>query len=214
MEDRQIRLLIVDAERMFAEGLATYLDAQDDIEVVGTALRMSDALRIGGGLNPDIVTTGYRLPDGDGIELIKQLRSRNADARTIMVSAFERKDVVIAALEAECSGFVSKGLPLSNVAIAARAVMSGETAIPSALLGHLMGDLLEGTDWQGTNLTPTEDAILKLFPEGLPDHAIAERLGLSERSVRNHVQSILRKLGSHSKLQALATAVRRGIVLL
>jgi DNA-binding NarL/FixJ family response regulator len=117
-------------------------------------------------------------------------------------------------MDAGCSGFVSKSLPISDVAVAARAAMRGETAIPRLLLGHVVEGLLEEKGWLGTNLTPTERAILDLFPEGMRDHAIAERLGLSERSVRNHVQSMLPKLASHSKLQALATAVRRGIILL
>lgn len=199
---------------MFGEALATFLDGQDDIDVLGTALSATEAVSMASTLSPDIVTISYRLPDGDGTELIRQLQKQVPDVKTIMVSAFEQEAVVIAAMDAGCSGFVSKNLPLSDVAVAARAVMGGETVIPRALLGRVMEYLLEGTGWHGTNLTPTEHEILKLFPEGLADHAIGERLGLSERSVRNHVQSILPKLESHSKLQALATAIRRGIVVL
>jgi DNA-binding NarL/FixJ family response regulator len=209
-----MRLLIVEMERMFAESLATFLGGQDEIEVVGTALSLSQAVNIASVIRLDIVTTSYRLPDGDGIELIGQLKSRLPDVKIIMVSAFERKDVVFTAMAAGCSGFVSKGRPLSDVVVAARAVMRDETVLPRTLLGRLVEDLIDTEEWHGTNLTPTEDAILRLFPEGLPDHAIADRLGLTERSVRNQVQSILPKLGSHSKLQALATAVRRGIIIL
>jgi DNA-binding NarL/FixJ family response regulator len=206
-------LLIVDTETMFGEALGIFLDAQDDMDVVGTATGLTQALTMASDLRPDIVTTGYPLPDGDGVDLIRQLRSQ-AGTRTIMVSAFEQEAVVIAAIDAGCAGFVSKNLSLEDVATAVRAVMRGETVIPRAVLGRVLEYSLKGTGWQGTNLTPTELEILKLFPEGLPDHAIAERLGLSERSVRNQVQSILPKLESHSKLQALATAIRRGIVIL
>jgi DNA-binding NarL/FixJ family response regulator len=210
----KMHLLVVDAERMFGEALAIFLDGQDDIDVVGTALRLTQAVAMTSALHPDIVTTGYKLPDGDGVDLVRQLRSQTPDVKTLMVSAFEQEAVVLAAMEAGCSGFVSKGLPLADVATAARAVMRGETVIPRELLGRVVEYSLEGTGWQGTNLTPTEHEILKLFPEGLPDRAIAERLGLSERSIRNHIQSILPKLESHSKLQALATAIQRGILIL
>ncbi|MEA2498279.1 MAG: hypothetical protein QOH26_684 [Actinomycetota bacterium] len=209
-----MNLLVVEIERMFGEALAIFLDGQEDIHVVGTALGLSQAIGMAGDLHPDIVTTSYRLPDGDGVDLIRQLQGQLPEVKTMMVSAFEQEAVVIAAMEAGCSGFVSKGLPLTDLAIAARAVMKGETVIPRDVLGRVVEYSTEGTGWLGTNLTPTEHDILRLFPEGLPDRAIAERLGLSERSVRNHIQSILPKLESHSKLQALATAIQRGIVIL
>src|SRR5258706_9683451 len=150
-----MRLLVVDSQRMFAEAFALFLDAQGDIDVVGITHSVSQAESMASAINPDVVTTGYRLSDGDGIELIRKLRGRATYVKIIMVSSFERRDVVIAAMDAGCSGFVSKSLTLSDVVIASRAVVKGETVIPRSLLGGVMQDLLEGG--RGTNLSPTED---------------------------------------------------------
>lgn len=206
-----MRLLVVETQRMWADALAAFLDSQSDIDVVGAAHCAADALELAVRHRPHVVTTSDRLPDGDGANLVGKLRGQHSDARVIMVSAFEDEEAAAAAMEAGCSGFVPKSARMSDVAAAARTVVAGRVAIPPTLVTRVPP---KEPRRQGTRLTATELDILRLFPEGLPSAAIGGKLGLSERSVRNHVQSILTKLESHSKLEGLAAAIRRGIIFL
>lgn len=209
-----MRLLVVERERMFAEALTTFLAGQDDIDVVGTAHSAAEAMALAAIRHPQVITTSFVLPDGDAAQLAISVQSQLDDVKIVIVSAFEQEAVVIAAVEAGCSGFVPKSAHLSDVAAAARAVMMGQVVIPPALITRVLGPSRHGPRRHDTSLTAVELEILKLFPEGLPDREIGNKLGLSERSVRNHVQSILVKLQCHSKLEGLATAIRRGIIFL
>ncbi|MFA5890927.1 MAG: response regulator transcription factor [Actinomycetota bacterium] len=209
-----MQLLVVEEHQIFADALGAFLNSQDDMEVVGIALSTGDALDLAIERRPDVITTSDRLPDGDGLDLVAMLRDKHSEARVIMVGSPDDEEVVAAALDAGCVGFVPKAGRLTDLATAARTAMAGRVAIPSKVFARALNTLQSEPGRQAANLTPLELEILKLFPKGLPNSAIGAELGLSERSIRNHVESILTKLESHSKLQGLATAIRRGIIFL
>lgn len=209
-----MKVLIVERDRMFAEALTASLDAERDIEVVGPVLSAADAMDSAERTRPDIVTTSYELPDGNGIELCTRLHEAVGDVHVIIVSGLISANIAARAIEAGCAGYVSKAGPMSDVARAIRAVAAGRVALASGAFDLVLEQLEPGTDPQRLDLSPIELDILKLFAEGLTNRLIGERLGLTERSVRNHVESTLKKLDSHSKLEGLATAVRRGIITL
>lgn len=206
-----LRVLIVDDHEMVAQGLSEVLATETGIEVIGRAGTVRDATRMAGQLAPDVVVMDYRLPDGDGLAATSAIRGQNPDTAVVMVTASDHDTVVAAAIEAGCSGFVTKDRAAQDVVSAVRAAARGEAGFPAAVLNRLLGRGHAAPRDRGA-LTPRELEVLQLLAEGLSTRDIAERFVLSISTVRNHVQNILTKLGAHSKLEAVSVAMRQGIV--
>lgn len=206
-----IRVLIVDDHELVAESLERLLADQSDIEVVGIAGTGAEALEMAAELRPDVVLMDFKLPDADGTDVARQVKERRPEAKVVMVTGYAEDAILIRAIEAGCSGFVTKQQASATVVSAVRAASVGESLIEPTLLARLLPRLRQ-TDRRTVDLTTRETEILKLVAEGLTNQAIAERLVISTNTVRNHVQNILTKLGVHSKLEAVATAVRRGMI--
>lgn len=205
------RVLIVDDHEMVAQGLSEVLDAEEEIDVVGRAGTVRDAQRMAAQLSPDVVVMDYRLPDGDGLMATTAIRDRDPQTAVVMVTASDHDTVVAAAIEAGCSGFVTKDRAAQDVVAAVRAAARGEAGFPAAVLGRLLGRSRTAPRATGA-LTPRELEVLQLLADGLSTREIAERFVLSISTVRNHVQNILTKLDAHSKLEAVSVAMRQGIV--
>lgn len=206
-----IRVLIVDDHTMVAEGMASILEDQPDLEVVGVAGSVADAHRLAVTEMPDVVVMDYRLPDGDGAEAARRIRAERPEAQVVMVTASGHDTVLAAALEAGCAAFVTKDRAADQVADAVRAAYAGQATIPPDMLARLLPRLQPQSRQVGA-LTAREREVLQLLAEGLSNQEIAERLFLSMSTVRNHVQNVLRKLDAHSRLEAVTIAVRQGIV--
>jgi DNA-binding NarL/FixJ family response regulator len=207
-----IRVVIVDDHEMLVEGLRASLAAESDIEVVasaGTVEAGCAAVRLH---RPDVALMDYELPDGDGAQATQRIKSDVPAVQVVMVTSFDDEAVLVRAIEAGCSGFITKHKAVSEVANAVRAAHSGEALISPSMLARLLPRLRRREQGVGVDLTPREMEILKLLAEGLSNAAIADRLVLSLHTVRNHVQNVIGKLGAHSKLEAVATAVREGIL--
>jgi DNA-binding NarL/FixJ family response regulator len=129
-----------------------------------------------------------------------------------MVTSADDEAILLRCLEAECSGFVPKERPVREPLEAVRAVHAGEALVSPPMLARLLPRLRPSQRARSTDLTPRELDILGLLADGISNQTIAERLGISRNTVRNHVQSILSKLEAHSKVEAVATAVREGII--
>jgi two-component system, NarL family, nitrate/nitrite response regulator NarL len=210
-----MRLLVVEDQGLITELIADRLGREPDIDVVGSTSSMRRALELAAELSPDVVTTSYRLDDGDGIQLAKAMPSVSAASRVVMVTALKPGDLLRAALGVGCAGIVSKFASVENLLLAVRAASHGEVLIGQPVLSRLIENRrLRAAGSEGTDLTPREFEVLNLFSEGLTDRAIAERLGLADKTVRNHVQVVLSKLGARSKLDALAIAIKRGLILI
>jgi DNA-binding NarL/FixJ family response regulator len=206
------RLLIVDDHDMFADSLRMALSAQPDFEVVGTASTLPQAKNLMATAAPDVVLLDHRLPDGLGVDAITDLRAIRPQANIVVLTAAAEDSMLIAATEAGCAGFILKTSPLDELVSAVRTAAAGEIMVSSDLLSRLLSRLHHQYEQPASDLTAREQEILTLIAEGLTNSAIATRLFISVNTVRNHVQSILAKLGAHSKLEALSLAIRDGII--
>ncbi len=207
-----IRTIICDDHRVFAEGLAALLNAEPDIEVVGTAAGVNELLDLVRTHRPQCVLLDYRLPDGDGVAATVALKEFDPEVAVLMLTSFTDDQVMIAAMQAGCSGYVTKHETADVIANGVRAAVAGEAVISAALLSRLLSQVGANDPAPVTNLSPRELEILGLLVEGVSNQEVAERLFVSLNTVRNHVQHILQKLGAHSRLEATAIAVREGIV--
>jgi DNA-binding NarL/FixJ family response regulator len=206
------RILIVDDHDMFADSLRMALSAQPDFEVVGTASTLARAKRLVATTAPDVVLLDHRLPDGLGVDSISDLKAIRPEAQVVVLTAAAADSMLVAATEAGCAGFILKTSPLDELVSAVRTAAAGEIMVSSDLLSQLLNRLQHQDEQPATDLTVREQEILQLIAEGLTNGSIAARLFISVNTVRNHVQSILAKLGAHSKLEALSLAIRDGLI--
>jgi two-component system, NarL family, response regulator DevR len=202
----RFRLLLVDDHEVIRRGLRESLET--DFQVVGEAATVEGALRSIETLSPDVVVLDVRLPDGNGIELCREIRSRGLDVRILMLSSF-MGDTYLEAVIAGADGYLLKQAPVEEIVMTISRLAHGESLIDDAtrasvsrrLADHARNDPLK-------RLTPQEARVLALVAEGLTKREIAGRAGLSERTVKNYVSIILTKLGMRHRTQA-AVYVRR-----
>lgn len=204
-----IRVLLVDDHRVLAELLTTALAERDEIAVVGTAGSSAEALRTVSALQPDVVVLDHDLPDGDGVAAIGPIRAAAPSCRVLMLTSYADPVLLGEAIDAGCAGYVTKRSSTDEIVSAVLAVASDETPVSPDMVGSLVGRDRPGP---GADLTPREIEVLRVAAQGLSNAEIADQLFISVNTVRNHMQRVLNKLGAHSKLEATAIAVRRGIV--
>jgi len=209
--EAQIRVLIIEDHRMFAQALRAALDATDDIAVADAATTASEGLEAARRSEADVVLMDYRLPDGDGVETARTLKAEHAGTKVVMLTASASDDVLRQAIAAGCSGYLTKDQSVDQLLLAVRAAHRGDALISPELLGRLVNRDDDRTR-PGADLTGREVEVLRLVAQGLSNAAIAGRLGIRLATVRNHVQSLIGKLYAHSKLEAVAVAVRAGII--
>ena len=208
----RIRVLIVDDHEVLVSSLAMVLDAEEDISTAGVATTLEQAHALIGTLKPDVVLLDHRMPDGDGVAAIPSLRAQLPSIGVVVLTASSADHVLLAAIQAGASGFLSKTRSLDEVTAAVRAAAAGESVISPELLTRLLPRFGRGSPHSASDLTEREREVLALVAEGLSNAAIAERLVVSVHTVRNHIASLSAKLGAHSKLEALSIAVRRGLL--
>ena len=212
LETRPIRVLIVDDHEILTSSLALVLDGQPGVTTVGVAGTLARAKAMMATTAPDVVLLDHRLPDGDGVAAIKDLRSIRPSAGIVILTASAADHVLVAAIEAGAAGFVSKTRGLSEVTAAVRAAASGESVISPEMLARLLPRLQRGGSANRSELTEREREVLSLLADGLSNAAIADKLTVSVHTVRNHISNLSAKLGAHSKLEALSIAVRDGLL--
>ena len=201
-----IRVLIADDHAVVRQGLRTFLDLQDDIEVVGEAGDGEEALALAESLAPDVVLIDLVMPRVDGIEAIRRLRERAPAARAIVLSSFVDDDKLFPAVRAGAAGYLLKDVQPQELVEAIRTVHGGGALLHPQVAARLLQDMAEDP------LTPREHEVLALIGRGMPNKLIARELSLSEKTVKAHVSSILAKLGVSDRTQAALYAVRAGLV--
>jgi DNA-binding NarL/FixJ family response regulator len=207
-----VRVLVVDDHQMFAASLAQALQAEPDLHVVGQATSISEARDLVASTAPDVVLLDHRLPDGDGVAAIGDLRGIRPAAKIVVLTATASDRVLVAAMEAGAAGFIAKTQRLDDVIAGVRAAAQGESVVSAKLLTRLLPRLQRQSGGGPADLTEREREILDLLARGLSNADIARELTISVHTVRNHVANLSAKLGAHSKLEVLAIAVRRGLV--
>jgi DNA-binding NarL/FixJ family response regulator len=209
---RATRVLLVDDHDVLAESLAMLLGQHDDLEVVGTATTLAQAHQLVAESRPDVVLLDVSLPDGDGIAAIPALLEAHGGVRVVVLTGATSDRVLLSAVEAGAAGFLSKGGGVRRVVETVRAAAADEVALPEDTLERLLPLMREHEQVGTVRLTDRELEVLQLVAHGLTNAVIAERLVVSLHTVRNHVARISRKLGAHSKLEALSIGLRRGLV--
>lgn len=207
-----MRVLIVDDHEVLASSLALVLDQEPDLVTAGVANTLASARSLMSTTAPDVMLLDHRLPDGDGVDAIASLLAIRPSVRIVVLTASAAEHVLVAAIEAGAAGFLSKTRSIAEVTAAVRAAGSGESVISPELLARLLPRLQRGGVASRTELTEREREVLALVAGGLSNAAIADRLTVSVHTVRNHIANLSSKLGAHSKLEALAIALRQGLV--
>lgn len=207
-----IVVVIVDDHRMFAESLGRLLGLEPDIEVAATIAEAAGVAAAIERHRPQVVLLDNGLPDASGTEVARQIKEQAPTTMVVMITGSGDDRVLLAAIDAGCSGFLTKDRAAGEVAQAVRHAAAGEVVIPPVLLARLLPQMNRAHRGVGADLSPRELEVLELLATGAANKAIAQQLFLSVNTVRNHVQQILQKLDAHSKLEAVATAVREGII--
>jgi DNA-binding NarL/FixJ family response regulator len=210
----RIRLLIVDDHDMLADSLRLVFASCPDIEVVGAVGTVSGAVAGAIELHPDVVLMDYKLPDGDGVAAVTQIKQNDPTIQLVMLTGSgEDERLARRAFEAGCSGFMSKSRSVDELLAVLRAAHAGEVLITPVMLMKLLPTVARNGDGRRAGLSRRELEVLSVMAEGVSDKELAARLFVSLNTVRKHTQNIIRKLGAHSKLEAVVIAVREGMIL-
>lgn len=212
MEDTAaIRVMIVDDHDMVRSGLAVFLQAFDDLELVGETGSGEEAVLLADETDPDVVLMDLLMPGTDGVTAAKRILDLNSDIKIIALTSFCDEGLVQSALEAGVVGYLMKNTSIDELADAIRASMTGEPTLAPEALRSLIGAATRKPA-VGGDLTDRELEVLALIVEGLTNPEIADRLVISYATVKTHVSHILAKLDVSSRIEAATLAIQNGLV--
>jgi DNA-binding NarL/FixJ family response regulator len=215
-----VRVLVVDDQRLMREGIASLLQIQDGVEVIGMASNGEEALEQALSLRPDVILMDVRMPVMDGVAATEQVRRQVPDCKILMLTTFDDEEYVLEALRAGASGYLLKDIPARDLAQAVQAVHRNIYQLDPAVVSRMMTSLggLKGAASPSTaaqpsrenapgalkqaGLTEREIEVLRLIAKGASNREIAETLVISEGTVKNHISNILSRLGLRDRTQA------------
>ncbi len=209
-----IRVFLLDDHEVVRRGMHDLLDDEPDIAVVGEAATAEQALARVPALRPDVAVLDVRLPDGDGVTVCRELRSRIPDLACLMLTSFDDEEALLDSIMAGASGYVLKQIQGSDLVSAVRTVARGQSLLDASATTKLLarlrdeGQQQEGEDDTLPGLTEREREILVLIGEGLTNRQIGQRLYLAEKTVKNHISRLLAKLGVQRRIQAAVIATQ------
>jgi len=208
MEQRKIKVLIADDHSLFRKGLGQLLELEDDIEVVGEASNGKEVVEKALLLNPDVILMDINMPVQNGIYAIKELKQRGCSAKIIVLTVHDDREYLLEAVKIGASGYIMKDADVDHLLKAIRDVYRGETYIQPNLSSKLIKDFdrMSYSSVRGQfkehNLTPREIEVLLLIADGKNNKEIANELYISEKTVKNHVSNIFKKLDVNDRTQA------------
>jgi DNA-binding NarL/FixJ family response regulator len=202
----RIRVLSVDDHALLREGIATIIKSQPDMLLVSQASSGAEAIQRFREHRPDVTLMDLRLPDLSGIDALMAIRAEFSDARIVMLTTFEGDVEIQRALQAGARGYLLKTMPPSELADAIRQVHAGKKRVPPEIAAHLAEHMSD------EDLTAREIEVLRRVVEGNRNRDIAGLLFISEETVKVHLKHIMDKLGARDRTQAIAIALRRGII--
>jgi DNA-binding NarL/FixJ family response regulator len=204
-----MKVLLVDDHDLIRQGLRRAFERAEDFTVVGEASSVAEGLAIAAQVQPDVVIMDVRLPDGSGLDAVKQLRARQPQMGIVVLTMYAGDEHLFGALEAGASAFVPKDAPADDVVSAARHAAASPDAFSAADLASAMKRRLTP---QGPQVSPREREVLGLLADGLAVAQIARTLYISESTAKTHISKIYEKLGAGNRAQAIMSAMRLGLI--
>ena len=200
------RVLIVDDHALLRTGVANIINQEPDLHVVAEASNGVEAIAAWEAHQPDVMLLDLRMPVMEGVEVVRQIRERDAKARVIILTTYDRDDDISQALKAGAKAYVLKDIAAEDLVACIRDVLAGKTYIAPAAAAKLAEGVTR------VQLTPREMATLRLLADGKANKEIANELDISERTVKTHLAHLFEKLAVTSRTEAIKVATRRGLV--
>jgi NarL family two-component system response regulator LiaR len=210
-EQTRIRVLIVDDHDMLREGLASFLSAYPDLELAGQAASGGEALHTCETAHPDVILMDLKMPEMDGVQTTRRILERHPKMKIIALTSFGEEELVRAELQAGAIGYLLKNVSASELAQAIRAAHAGRPTLAGEAAMALLGSAT-GLPHPGDDLTERELEVLRLMARGLSNPEMARLLHVSRFTIKNHVSSILSKLGVSSRTEAATLALKRRLI--
>ena len=209
-----IKILIADDHPVVREGLSAMLDKEQDIQVVGEAENGVEAVSKAKALKPDIVLMDLRMPQLDGVEAMRQIRTENPGIKFIVLTTYDNDEYIFKGIEAGARAYLLKDAPREELFKAIRAVYRGESLIQPAVAGKVLDRFAELSRQAQVPeaLSEREIEALKLMAKGAANKEIAAELFISESTVKSHIASIFQKLEVNDRTEAVTQAIRKGII--
>lgn len=202
--ERVIRVFLLDDHEMIRRGIRGLLEEEGDITVVGESGSAEEAIRRIPALRPDVAILDGRLPDGSGVDVCREIRSKDPQVNCLILTSFDDDDALFAAIMAGASGYVLKQVRGTDLVAMVRQVAAGRSTLDPTVTAQVLDRIRSGPrkDPMLERLTGHEQRILELIGEGMTNRQIAGALNLAEKTVKNYVSSLLSKLGLDSRTQA------------
>lgn len=209
----QTKVFVVDDHELVRKGLIDLIDAEEDLSVVGSAANCADAVINFGSLDADVAVLDVRLPDGNGIELCRELISLKPELKVLMLTSFQDDEALLGAVLGGAVGYLIKDIKNLELLASIRKVAAGESFLDTKLISSVTNRLRENRNPASEiyELTDQEQRVLEFIGEGMTNREIAKNMFLAEKTVKNYVSSLLRKLGLERRTQAAAMAVRLSV---
>lgn len=210
----QIRVMIVDDHAVVREGIRTYLDLEEQFDIVGEAANGREAAEKVPALRPDVVLMDLLMPEMDGIAATKAIKERNPNVKVIVLTSFTDDEHIMPAIEAGATGYLLKDVSAEDLARAIEGAYQGQVQLHPEVTRKLMEQVRQPRkppSQPGEDLTPRELEVLRLIASGMSNKEIGRQLVMTERTVKGHVSNILGKLNLQDRTQAALYAVRHGL---
>lgn len=210
----KLRVLLLDQQTLIRKGLTALMHNREDMEVVGEARDEGEVLAKMQELRPDLVLMDIHLPGGDGLEIIRNICRRYPQVKVVVLTVTDAEETMLAAIKAGARGYLLKTMEPAQLFFYLSSIGRGEVAIPPALAGRILDGIIrqEKRHEQEALLSPREKEVLRLVAGGATNREIAQTLFISENTVKNHLKSIMEKLGSKNRLQAVQFAQKHGLL--
>lgn len=221
---KPITVILVDDHDIVRTGLRSFLDSQEDLEVVAEARNGEDAVKIACEIKPDLVIMDITMPGMDGMEATRQLKARNPECLVLALTVHEDKQYFMEMLAAGASGYITKQAAADDLVAAIHAVSTGQVYLQPALARWLLDDYQRLAKQEHSQIPPTDSAVeleilsqrerevLELVGQGWHNQRIGKQLGLSPKTIARHRERIMQKLNMHSRTELVKFAIRTGLI--
>ena len=207
-----IRILVADDHPVVREGLITMLNTQPDFDIVGQAATGTDVIQQTASRTPDIVLLDLEMPEMNGVQILRQLRAEYPLTHVLIFTAFSTDELIVQAVQAGAQGYLLKGAPRDEIFRAIRVISAGGSLLEPVVASKLIRHVQSEEHLDARRLTDRETQVLHLLAQGKSNKEIAAALSITQRTVKFHVSSIMGKLGTNNRTEAVTVAAQRGLI--